>query len=338
MNILEHISLKNYNTFGIDVQARALTKVLCENDLRESLTLKEFSSLPKLVIGGGSNILLTKDFSGLVIINSIPGIKIIDEDNSTVLVEAGSGVLWHELVLFCVDRNYGGVENMSLIPGTAGAAPLQNIGAYGQELKDVFFSLKGISTIDLDEKNYFNQECNFGYRDSIFKHELKGGFIITQVTLRLKKNPVVNLNYAAIKNEIEKLHLQNVTIKDISNVVCAIRKAKLPDPEILGNAGSFFKNPEIDSAKFEELKKEFPDISGHVTSDSRVKLAAGWLIEKCGWKGKRTGNVGSHSTQALVLVNYGGATGKEVLQLAKDIKNSVYDKFGINLLEEVNIY
>jgi UDP-N-acetylmuramate dehydrogenase len=338
MNILEHTSLKNYNTFGIDVKARAFAKILSENDLPELLALKEFIGLPKLVIGGGSNILLTKDFNGLVVLNSIPGLNIIDEDNTTVLVEAGAGVQWHEFVQFCVDRNYGGVENMSLIPGTAGAAPLQNIGAYGQELKDVFFSLKGISTLDLAEKNYFNQECNFGYRDSIFKHELKGKFIITQVTLRLKKNPAINLNYAAIKNEIEKLHLQNVTIKDISNVVCAIRKTKLPDPEVLGNAGSFFKNPEIDYAKFEGLKKEFPDISGHVTSNGKVKLAAGWLIEKCGWKGKRVGNTGSHATQALVLVNYGGATGDEVLNFAAEIKNSVYNKFGITLHEEVNIY
>ncbi|MGD1008494.1 MAG: UDP-N-acetylmuramate dehydrogenase [Ignavibacteriaceae bacterium] len=338
MNILENISLKNFNTFGIDVKAKAVAEIFSENDLKEALVLSEFKNSIKLVIGGGSNILLTKDFDGLVIKNSIPGINIIDEDKSTILIQAGAGVIWNDLVLFCVDKNFGGIENLSLIPGTAGAAPLQNIGAYGQELKDVFFSLKGISVKDLSEKNFNNRECKFGYRDSVFKNELKGKFVIATITLRLKKNPIVSLNYASVMDEIGKLHLQNVTIRDVSNIVCEIRKGKLPDPSVIGNAGSFFKNPEVDTYKFDELKKDYPDISGYNMDNGKVKLAAGWLIEKCQWKGKRVGNAGTHSKQSLVLVNYGGAKAEEILQLADEIKNSVYDKFGITLHEEINIY
>jgi UDP-N-acetylmuramate dehydrogenase len=338
MNILENVSLKNYNTFGIDVKAKAVAEIFSKDELKEILLFSEFKNSKKLVVGGGSNILLTKDFDGLVIKNSITGINIIDEDKSTVLIQAGSGVIWHHLVLYCVDNNFGGIENLSLIPGTVGAAPLQNIGAYGQELKDVFFSLKGICVNDLTEKYFNNKKCEFGYRDSIFKNELKGKFVITNITLRLKKNPVISLNYASIKEEIEKLNLQNVTIRDVSNIVCEIRKGKLPDPSIIGNAGSFFKNPEVDIFKFDELKKDYPDISGYNMDNGKIKLAAGWLIEKCQWKGKRVGNVGSYSKQSLILVNYGGATGKEILQLANEIKNSIYDKFGIILNEEVNIY
>ena len=338
MNILENVSLKNYNTFGIDVKARIWAEITNENELKSLLLKSETENLPKLILGGGSNILLTKDFDGLVIINSIPGINIIDDDKSTVLIEAGAGVIWHDLVMYCVDNNFGGIENLSLIPGTAGAAPLQNIGAYGQELKSVFHFLKGIYIRRSAEKKIYNQDCEFGYRDSIFKNQLKEKFIITSIILRLHKDPVVSLNYASIKDEIEKLHLQRITIKDVSNAVCEIRRSKLPDPKVLGNAGSFFKNPEVNSGKFNDLKKEYPDITGYDSSNGIIKLAAGWLIEKCGWKGKRIGNVGSHSKQSLVLVNYGGSTGAEILQFAKQIKSSVYEKFGINLYEEVNIY
>jgi UDP-N-acetylmuramate dehydrogenase len=338
MNILENVSLKNYNTFGIDVKARIWAEITNENELKSLLLKSETENLPKLILGGGSNILLTKDFDGLVIINSIPGINIIDDDKSTVLIEAGAGVIWHDLVMYCVDNNFGGIENLSLIPGTAGAAPLQNIGAYGQELKSVFHFLKGIYIREAAEKKIYNQDCEFGYRDSIFKNKLKEKFIITSITLRLHKDPVVSLNYASIKDEIEKLHLQRITIKDVSNAVCEIRRSKLPDPKVLGNAGSFFKNPEVNSGKFNDLKKEYPDITGYDSGNGIIKLAAGWLIEKCGWKGKRIGNVGSHSKQSLVLVNYGGSTGGEILQFAKQIKSSVYEKFGINLYEEVNIY
>jgi UDP-N-acetylmuramate dehydrogenase len=338
MNILENVSLKNYNTFGIDAKAGALAEVFSVNELQKILLQNDFKDSRRVVIGGGSNILFSKDVDGLLIKNSIPGINIIDENNSTVLIEAGAGVNWHDLVTYCVNNNFGGIENLSLIPGTAGAAPLQNIGAYGQELKDTFFSLRGIFVKNLTEKNFFKKECNFGYRNSIFKNELKGKFIITYITLRLLKNPEVNLNYASLRDEIEKLHLQVFSIRDVSNIVCEIRRSKLPDPAVIGNAGSFFKNPEIDELKFDELKKEYPDIRGYNSINGKVKLSAGWLIERCGWKGKRLGNVGSYSKQSLVIVNYGGATGEEILEFAKQIKNSVHDRFGISLQEEVNIY
>jgi len=338
MNILENISLKDYNTFGIDVKAKAAAEIINENDLLEVLSLNEFKDSEKLVLGCGSNILFTRDFNGLVIKNTIPGINIVDEDELTVLVEAGAGVIWHDLVQYCVDNDFGGIENLALIPGTVGAAPIQNIGAYGQELKDRFFSLKGISLDDYKIKKYFNKECKFGYRDSIFKNELRGKFIITYVTLRLEKNPVISIDYASIKEELDKLNLNRVTIKDVSNVICGIRRKKLPDPAVFGNAGSFFKNPEINAYQLDELKKNYPGIAWYKMDNGQVKLAAAWLIEKCGWKGKRIGNVGSHSMQPLVLVNYGGATGKEIINLALEIKKSVYEKFGITLHAEVNIY
>lgn len=336
MTLQENISLKKFNTFGIDVKAEYFAEVSEVNELLELLNSSEIKNQPSLFLGGGSNILFTADFKGVVIKLAIPGIEIIDEDRSTILVEAGAGVVWHDLVQFCVNKNFGGIENLSLIPGTAGAAPIQNIGAYGQEIKDIFESLSGYYLQDGAAGNFYKDNCRFGYRDSIFKRELKGKFIITKIRLRLSKDPVLNLSYGQVKQEVEKLNLKELTVKDVSRIICSIRKSKLPDPSIDGNAGSFFKNPEISFEKFSGLQKEFPDIPGYTHAKS-VKLAAGWLIEKCGWKGKRVGNSGSHSKQALVLVNYGGASGKEVLQLAGEIKSSVYKKFGIMLEEEVNI-
>lgn len=338
MNILQNIPLKNYNTFGIDLSAKAFVEVFTEEDLNEVLSSTEGKNSKKLILGGGSNILLTKDFDGLAIKISIPGIKIIEEDNDFVLLKAGAGVNWNDLVNFCVGKNFGGVENLSLIPGTAGAAPIQNIGAYGQELKEVFYSLQGIFIENLEESIFNNGDCKFGYRDSIFKNELKGKFIITSIKLKLHKHPKINLTYDAVKNEIEKLKLGRVTIQDVSKIVCDIRMKKLPNPNEIGNAGSFFKNPEVNAKKFLELKKEFPDIIGHKIEEGKIKIAAGWLIEKCGWKGKRFGNAGAHTNQSLVLVNYGNATGKEILELANEIENSVQNKFGITLHKEVNIY
>ena len=337
MTVRENISLKKYNTFGVDVKADFFVEVSEVQILLDIINSSEIKNLPKLILGGGSNILFTDDFHGMVMKLSIPGISIVEEDKSTVLVEAGAGVNWHNLVQFCVDRNFGGIENLSLIPGTVGAAPIQNIGAYGQELKDVFDSLTGFYLEDGTTRTFSKHECNYGYRVSIFKRELKGKFIITNVRLRLNKDPVFNLSYGTVKNEVDKLNLKEITVKDISKVICDIRKSKLPDPALIGNAGSFFKNPEVSFEKFSELQKDFPDVSGYRQENS-VKLAAGWLIEKCGWKGKRIGNTGSHSKQALVLVNYGGANGNEIHQLSQDIKNSVFEKFGILLSEEVNIY
>ncbi len=337
MKIHENYPLKDKNTFRIDVKAKWFAEVHSENEVKEFLCLIEFKSSVKLILGSGSNILFTGDFPGIVIKNSIPGIKIIEENESTALVEAGAGVIWDELVHYCVGQNLGGIENLSLIPGTVGAAPIQNIGAYGQELKDVFETAEGFFIEDGGFRKFSKTECGFGYRDSIFKNELKGKFIITKIILRLSKTPVLNFEYGTVKSELEKLNLKEISVKDVSDAVCRIRKSKLPNPEEIGNAGSFFKNPEITELKFESLKKDYPDMIGYKLGSGNVKAAAGWLIEKCGWKGKRIGNTGAHAKQSLVLVNYGNAAGKEILNLADHIKESVHKKFGIELKEEVNI-
>lgn len=337
MKIHENYPLKDKNTFRIDAKAKWFAEVRSENEIKEFLCLNEFKSIAKLILGGGSNILFTGDFPGIVIKNSIPGVKIIEENEKTALVEAGAGVIWDELVHYCIGRNLGGIENLSLIPGRAGAAPIQNIGAYGQELKDVFETAEGFFIEEGGFRKFSKTECGFGYRDSIFKNELKGKFIITKIVLRLSKTPVLNLEYGAVRAELEKLNLKEISIKDVGDAVSRIRKSKLPDPEEIGNAGSFFKNPEIPELNFENLKNEYTDIIGYKLGNGNVKLAAGWLIEKCGWKGKRIGNTGAHAKQSLVLVNYGNAAGKEILNLANQIKESVYKKFGIELKEEVNI-
>lgn len=338
MNIKENISLKKYNTFGIDVTARFFSEIFSEEELSELLLSDKIKPLDKLMLGGGSNVLLTHNYDGIVIKISIPGISIINDERDFVLVEAGAGVAWHDLVLFCVENNWGGIENLSLIPGTVGAAPMQNIGAYGQEVKDVFHSLDGVFIDTADRKTFYHDECKFGYRESIFKHELKEKFIITKVRLQLAKQPVINISYGSVKRELEKLKITAPTIKDVSNVICGIRISKLPDPVIIGNAGSFFKNPLVSKEKFESLKKDYPEIVFYPAADEQIKLAAGWLIEKCGWKGKRLGNAGSHEKQSLVLVNYGGASGAEILKIAGEIKKSVLEKFGVIIQEEVNIY
>jgi len=337
MNVSKNISLKPYNTFGIDVKAKFFSEIRSELQLKKILSFHEFNSIPKLIIGGGSNILLTKDFDGLVLKISIPEIEIISEDEETVTVKAGAGIIWHALVLFCIERNFGGIENLSLIPGTVGAAPIQNIGAYGQELKDVFENLGGFFLSNSKSAMFTKEECRFGYRNSIFKNELKDKFIITHVTIRLSKNPVVNIEYGNVKNEIERMRLNNIGIKEVSDIICRIRLSKLPDPAKIGNAGSFFKNPEISEERFLQLKEKYNDIAGFNLGNSKVKVPAGWLIESCGWKGKVVGNTGAHSKQALVLVNYGDATGQEILNLSREIKESVFQKFGIELREEVNI-
>jgi UDP-N-acetylmuramate dehydrogenase len=290
-----------------------------------------------LILGGGSNILFSKNFRGLIIKISIPGIKILEENNSSVLIESGAGVIWNDLIQFCIKKNLGGIENLSLIPGTVGAAPMQNIGAYGTEIRETFHSLSGVYIDDGSSESFNNSECDFGYRNSIFKNKLKNKFIITYVRLKVNKHPVLNLSYGSVKSELEKLSLEEYSIKDVSKIISKIRLSKLPDPAKIGNAGSFFKNPEIPSKQFELLKISFPDIVGYRLNDEKIKVAAGWLIEKCGWKGKRRGNTGVHEKQALVIVNYGNATGKEIVELANDIKDSVKDKFGIELEEEVNI-
>ncbi len=337
MDIRKNFSLKNHHTFGIDVKTQYFVEIFTETELSEIIKSEELKRLPILILGGGSNILFTKDFEGLVIKNSIPGIKIIKETDEFAFVEAGAGVIWHEFVLYCIERNFGGIENLSLIPGTVGAAPMQNIGAYGQEIKDVFYSLKGIYSDSGEKTEFLSQECKFGYRTSVFKNELKNKFIITYVTFKLSKKPELNLDYGAVKAELEKQNITEVTIKDVSNVICRIRENKLPNPKEIGNAGSFFKNPEIDEEHFLRLKEKYINIVGYKLGNGKVKIAAGWLIEQTGWKGKKIGNTGAHEHQALVLVNYGNAAGEEIVKLAEEIKKSVKDKFDIILHEEVNI-
>lgn len=337
MQLFDNYSLKNHNTFGINVFCRYFAELDNVNEIKQLLSDKKFIKIPKLILGEGSNILFTKDFDGLVIYQTSNNISITDEDDEFCYVTADAGVIWHDFVMYCVDRNLGGIENLSLIPGKVGAAPIQNIGAYGQELKDVFHSLRGITLTDLNEIEMSSSDCQFGYRDSIFKRNLKNKLIITQVTLRLDKTPKLNTNYWAIKEEMAKLQKDELTIKDISRIVCQIRTSKLPDPKILGNAGSFFKNPEVDFKLYQRIKGKYSDAAGYNLPDGKVKVPAAWLIEKCGFKGKRFGNVGVHQKQALVIVNYGNASAEEIISLKDLIKKAVIEKFEIELEEEVNL-
>lgn len=335
MKIQYNHSLLPYNTFGIDVKAAAFLEI----DTVETLhtVLNSDQKRPLFILGGGSNMLLTKKVNALVLKNNIQGIKIKRNYKKSVHVEIGGGVNWHSFVLWCIKYGFGGVENLSLIPGTVGAAPIQNIGAYGVELKDVFHQLEAISLKTGKRQVFKKDDCKFGYRDSVFKRKLKGKYFITKVVLKLSKYPTINDSYGAIKKMIAAAGIENPSIKDISDAVIRIRSSKLPDPKVLGNSGSFFKNPVISKRQFLKLQKEFPNIVFYDLPDGKVKIPAGWLIEQCGWKGKRVGNTGSHKNQSLVLVNYGGATGREVKKLAYAILESVNQKFGIALTPEVNI-
>ncbi|MBP6658200.1 MAG: UDP-N-acetylmuramate dehydrogenase [Bacteroidia bacterium] len=337
MKIHANYPLQKLNTFGLNVLTTNYCKVTSVEDIKELLAKPEISGQNKLILGGGSNMLFSKDYQGLIIHNCIEGIRIDSQGEDQVLVSAGGGVNWHSFVLFCVDHGFGGIENLSLIPGCVGAAPIQNIGAYGVEIKDTFFELTAVNLTDGCIQKFNAAQCHFGYRDSVFKREGKNKFIITEVTFRLSKNPVINVSYGAIKSQLESMNITAPTIKDVSDAVIAIRQSKLPDPKVIGNAGSFFKNPEIPTEQFNELQKSFPDVVGYKTHDQLTKVAAGWLIENSGWKGKRIGNTGMHDKQALVLVNYGNATGNELIEHAKRVQSSVKDKFDIDLEMEVNI-
>lgn len=329
-------SLKEFNSFGLEVFAEKFILLHTIENLQQLIHNGMLNGQQLLILGGGSNLLFTKDFNGLVLKNELEGISILEEDANTCLVRAASGEAWHKLVMFCVEKNFGGIENLSLIPGTVGAAPIQNIGAYGVELKNVFEELEAINLQTGERKTFTKEECRFGYRDSIFKQELKNKYFIASVTIQLKKQPEFHISYGAIQQTLEKNGVTQLSVKAISDAVIEIRKSKLPDPAVIGNAGSFFKNPEIDAAHYEELKKDYPALPGY-PSKEKVKVPAGWLIEQCGWKGKRVGNTGAHKDQALVLVNYGGATGKEVFELAMQIQKSVKEKFKIEITPEVNI-
>lgn len=332
--IQTNVSLKPYNTFGIDVKAKAFAVFNSIESLRSILSAN--SDLPIFILGGGSNILFTKDVEALVLKNELVGVELIKENDTDVLVKAGAGVIWHEFVLFAIENGWGGVENLSLIPGNVGASPMQNIGAYGVEIKDVFESLEALSLETLKIETIDNETCKFAYRESIFKHQAKGKYIITTVTFRLSKKPNFKTSYGAIQEEIEKMGAE-LSIRTISNAVIQIRQSKLPNPKVLGNAGSFFKNPVISKDLFSELIIKFPNMPNYPQVNGDIKLAAGWLIETAGWKGKRIGNVGMHEKQALVLVNYGSASGFELLEHSQRVIDSVMEQFGVELEREVNI-
>ncbi|MCK5815025.1 MAG: UDP-N-acetylmuramate dehydrogenase [Flavobacteriaceae bacterium] len=334
MNIQENISLKKHNTFGIDAKASRFTSIESVSELREIIV----NEANIFILSGGSNLLLTKDLDSLVLHINTKGIDIIEETNTHVFVKAQAGENWHEFVLWCIEHNFGGLENLSLIPGNVGTSPIQNIGAYGVEIKDTFHKLKAIEIATGNRKIFDASECNFGYRNSVFKNELKGKYIITSVIFKLtKKNHNLNYSYGAIQSELEKRKVLNPTIKDISDCVIDIRNSKLPNPKEIGNSGSFFKNPVISISKFQELKNKHQTIPSYKISKTEVKVPAGWLIEQCGFKGKRFGDAGVHSKQSLVLVNYGNATGQEIYALAQNIQKKVSSTFGIPLEIEVNI-
>lgn len=334
----ENFSLKPYNTFSVEAKAKYFTEAGTTEELKNALNFSDAHSLPLLFLGGGSNILLTKDFEGLAVKLNLKGIIEENLTENEVLITAKAGENWHDFVMYCLENNYGGLENLSLIPGNVGTSPMQNIGAYGTEIKDVFVHCKVLNLETLGIENFDLEKCRFGYRDSIFKQEGKGKYVILEVTFKLtKKDHIIKTEYGAIQSELEKLGIRNPTIQDISKAVINIRQSKLPDPKIIGNAGSFFKNPTIPAAQFEALKQKFENIQGYPNGD-QVKVPAGWLIEQCGWKGKQIGNVASHQLQSLVIVNAtGNATGKEIFDFSTMIIDSVQEKFGIELEREVNI-
>lgn len=336
MDIQNNFSLKKHTTFGIEANAKQFIAVQSVKDLIS--VLKENQTSKKFILGGGSNMLLTQDVDALVIHIALKGIKIIKQDDDFVWVESQAGENWHEFVLWCIDQDFGGLENMSLIPGNVGTTPVQNIGAYGTEIKDTFVSCEAIAIDNQEIRTFYLAECKFGYRESIFKQELKNQYIITSVVFKLtKKNHKISVSYGDISAELAKNNIQIPTLKEVSNAVIAIRKSKLPDPKELGNSGSFFKNPIISKQEFEPIHKKFPEMKFYEVSATEVKVPAGWLIEQAGFKGKRFGDAGIHKNQALVLVNYGNATGQEILNVSKDIQQTVFKIFGIYIEAEVNI-
>jgi UDP-N-acetylmuramate dehydrogenase len=331
-----NISLKPFNTFRIDVNANRFATFSSAEELKVLLSQRQENE-PLLILGGGSNVLLTKSFEGLVLKNEIKGFELISEKDDTVIVESGAGEIWHQFVMKCIENGYAGLENLSLIPGSVGASPMQNIGAYGVEIKDVFEYLDAYEISTGEIKRFQKEDCHFGYRESVFKNIYKDQFVICRVAFQLSKNPKINTSYGAIESELSKMGIKDPDIREVSNAVIAIRQSKLPDPAELGNAGSFFKNPVVDESLVEKIKSSFPDVPNYPAEIGKRKLAAGWLIEKAGWKGKVIDTCGVHKLQALVLVNYGGSTGKQVYDLSSAIIEDINEKFGIRLEREVNI-
>jgi UDP-N-acetylmuramate dehydrogenase len=337
MVIYQNISLKPYNTFGLEAKATEFVECNTLEEVQVLCATFNLSERPLLILGGGSNILLTQDFKGMVVKMNLKGISKVKEDEHYVWLKANSGEIWHSFVMHCVEAGLGGVENLALIPGYVGAAPMQNIGAYGVEVKDTVEEVLAVEINTGKLVSFSNAECEFGYRESVFKHQHKGKFIIVAVTFKLSKKPQINTQYGAISDVLKQKGITHPSIKEVSDAVIEIRQTKLPDPKVLGNSGSFFKNPEISKEQFNSLKAEYPDIPGYAIGETKVKVPAGWLIEQCGYKGKVIGNTGAHKNQALVLVNYGNATGYEIYRLALEIQNSVRDKYGIHIIPEVNI-
>ena len=338
MIISSNISLKPYNTFGIEAFAKYFTSVETIDNIKELLQNDIYKNNERLILGGGSNMLLTKNVDAVVVKNNLKGITVVNETAEYVFVKCASGEVWHEFVMWCIDKNYGGLENLSLIPGCTGASPMQNIGAYGIEIKDTFYELEAIHAITGEGKTFSKSDCEFGYRESVFKHQLKNQFIITSVTFRLSKKPSFHIEYGAIKQELDAMNISELNIKAISQAVINIRSSKLPNPKEIGNAGSFFKNPEVSSNVYERLKNEFQNLVAYPLDNGNYKLAAGWLIEQSGLKGYRVGDAGVHKLQALVLVNYGGAQGNDILHLSSNIMADVQQRFGIALEREVNVW
>ena len=337
MNIIENYPLLKLNTFGVDVKAKYFTSINTIIELIEATKTNVFKDLELLILGGGSNILFTKDFDGLVILNNIKGKEIISQNQQSIFLKIGAGENWHELVMYCVDNGWGGIENLSLIPGNTGTAPMQNIGAYGVEIKETFLELEALEISSGKIVKFNNSDCEFGYRESVFKNKMKNQYIILNITLELKKNPVLNINYGDVKAILESQNIKNPGIKEVSNAIISIRQSKLPDPKKIGNSGSFFKNPIVSLNQLELIKKKYPNVVNYEINENEFKIAAGWLIERAGWKGKKFNNYGIHEKQALVLVNYGLANGMEIFELSEKIILDIKDKFGIKLEREVNI-
>lgn len=335
MTFQENFDLSKLNTFGIASSAAYFAEFQSVAELGS--LLNQIPKEPLMILGGGSNILLTQAFEGTVLQNKILGIEIIEETENDMIVRVGAGEVWHDFVMWAVNNNYGGIENLSLIPGSVGASPMQNIGAYGVEIKDVLVNVEAYHIQNQEAHNFSNAACKFGYRESVFKRYLKGGYVIVYVTFRLSKSPKLNLDYGAIRDVLQERNITQPSIKDVSDAVIHIRQSKLPDPKVIGNAGSFFKNPAVEKEKYATLQLKHPNIPSYPLNETHVKVPAGWLIEQAGWKGKDFGNYGVHDKQALVLVNRGGASGQEIFDLSTKILEDIQEKFGIELEREVNV-
>ena len=337
MEIKEHYNIQSLNTFGIRIDAKYFAAVASIKEIQLALSFASKMMVPILILGGGSNLLFTKDFNGLILKINLKGISLLKEDDQHFYVKACAGENWDDFVNYCCESGYDGLENLSLIPGNVGASPIQNIGAYGVELKDHFYELEFYDFNSQEVKIIKKEACEFGYRNSVFKNKLKQKGVVLSVTFKLDKNSTYNTDYGAINDELDNMGVKDCTAMDIRNAVIKIRRSKLPDPEEIGNAGSFFKNPVVTYEKYKKLLEKFQNLVFFKQNDGTYKLAAGWLIDQCGWKGYRNGDAGVHAKQALVLVNYGDANGAQILSLANEVSNSVFAKFGVELEKEVNI-